>query len=91
MAYIVRVRRGGYIYLYEGRSRRVKGKKNPVSERVYIGRVDVETRAFIPKKYRVKGSLDIESGEVRDRGLPRIPDCYLPLREERVTSSRDRA
>lgn len=79
MVYIVRIRKGRYIYLYEARSRRVKGKKNPVSERIYIGRVDEKTRRFIPKKYTVSGCLDLETDEAGDRGLPRIPACYRPM------------
>ena len=84
MAYIVRIRKGRFDYLYECRSRRVEGKVNPVSDRIFIGRVDVETRAFLPKKYEVKG-------ETRGRrDLPRIPSCYLPMRDV-LTSSKDRA
>ena len=87
MAYIVRIRKGRFDYLYECRSRKV----NPVSDRIFIGRVDVETRAFHPKKYEVKGELSIETMETRGRrDLPRIPSCYLPMRDV-LTSSKDRA
>ena len=89
MTYIVRIRKGRYDYLYECRSRRVEGRRTPVSDRVYIGRVDVESRRFIPKKYYVKGLMDIETQEVRGRDLPRVPACYMPMREA-VTSSADR-
>lgn len=91
MAYIVRIRKGRFDYLYECRSRRVEGKVNPVSDRIFIGRVDVETRTFHPKKYEVKGELSIETMETRGRrDLPRIPSCYLPMRDV-LTSSKDRA
>ena len=82
MTYIVRIVKGRYEYLYECRSRRVEGKRNPVSDRIFIGRVDVETREFIPKSYVVRGMLDVERAEVTDRPLPRVPSCYLPLRGE---------
>ena len=81
MVYIVRIRKGGYEYLYECRSVRVEGRRNPVSDRIYIGRVDVETRRFIPKKYYVRGLMDLETQEVRGRDLPRVPACYLPMRK----------
>ncbi len=80
MVYIVRMVKGRYEYLYECRSRRVPGKPNPVSDRIFIGRVDIETRRFIPKRYEVRGELDVETMEVRGRDLPRIPSCYLPQR-----------
>lgn len=79
MAYIVRVIKGRYTYLYEGTSRRVPGKKHPVSDRIYIGRVDNETNRFIPKSYTVSERLDVDAWEFRIRRLPRIPRCYLPL------------
>lgn len=86
MTYIVRIRKGRYEYLYECCSTRVPGKAHPVSDRVFIGRVDVETRQFISKKYEVKGELSIETMDVKGRrDLPRIPSCYLPMRCE-VTS-----
>ena len=86
MTYIVRIRKGRYEYLYECRSRRVPGKSNPVSERVFIGRVDVETREFIPKNYVVRGELSIETMDVKGRrDLPKVPSGYMPMRD-RVTS-----
>lgn len=81
MVYIVRIVKGRYEYLYECRSRRVPGKRNPVSDRIFIGRVDIETRRFIPKRYEVSGEFDVEAMWVRGRDLPRIPSCYLPLRK----------
>ena len=53
MVYIVRIVKGRYTYIYECRSRRVPGKRNPVSDRIYVGRVDNETRRFILKRYEV--------------------------------------
>lgn len=85
MTYIVRIVKGRYEYLYECRSRRVEGKRNPISDRIFIGRVDLETREFIPKSYVVKGMLDVERMEVMGRSLPRVPYCYLPMSGE-VTS-----
>lgn len=79
MAYIVRIIKGRYTYLYEGTSRRVPGRKHPVSDRVFIGRVDNETNRFIPKSYTVSERLDVDAWEFRIRRLPRIPRCYLPL------------
>ena len=82
MTYIVRIVKGRYEYLYECRSRRVEGKRNPVSDRIFIGRVDIETREFIPKRYEVRAEIDLETMTVRGRrDLPRIPSCYLPLRD----------
>lgn len=89
MTYLVRIRKGRYVYLYECRSYRVKGKRTPVSDRIYIGRVEEESRKFIPKKYSVKGTMDFETLEVRGRDLPRVPECYLPMRGV-LTSSADR-
>ena len=85
MAYIVRIVKGRYEYLYECRSRRVEEKRSPVSERIFIGRVDLETREFIPKSYVVKGMLDVERLEVTGRPLPKVPSCYLPMKGE-ITS-----
>lgn len=87
MTYIVRIVKGRYTYLYEGTSRRVPGKKNPVTDRIFIGRVDNETGRFIPKSYTVREWFDLETGEFRIRKLPRVPSCYLPL----SPSSADRA
>lgn len=83
MTYIVRIRKGGYDYLYECRSRRPEGGGNPVSDRIYIGRVDVETRRFIPKRYHVNETFLFEECEIPGgvRELPRIPRCYMPMRE----------
>lgn len=79
MSYIVRREGGRYTYLYECRSYRPGNGKGPVSERVFIGRIDRETREFIPKKYYVTETLDFESGECRLKDLPKVPACYLPL------------
>ena len=51
-------------------------------DRIFIGRVDLETREFIPKRYEVRAEIDLETMTVRGRrDLPRIPSCYLPLRD----------
>lgn len=47
---IVYLERNGRRYAYKSTSKRVPGKKNPVSERVYLGVVDPETGRIIPKK-----------------------------------------
>ncbi len=87
MVYIVRIVKGRYTYIYECRSRRVPGKRSPVSDRIYVGRVDNETRRFIPKRYEVTEEATIEEildGSFVPKPLPRIPACYLPLRKYRT-------
>ena len=87
MVYIVRIVKGRYTYIYECRSRRVPGKRNPVSDRIYVGRVDNETRRFIPKRYEVTEEATIEEildGSFMPKPLPRIPACYLPLKKYRI-------
>lgn len=79
MTYIVRVDRGKSIYLYECRSVRPDKGMDPVSDRVYIGRVDKKTREFIPKRYYVTESFDVESWEFRIKELPKIPSCHLSM------------
>lgn len=44
--------RKGRTYVYESSSKRIKGKKNPVSSNVYLGIKDLETGELIPKKTR---------------------------------------
>jgi len=44
--------RNGRRYAYEATSKRVPGKKNPVTKSVYLGRVDLETGKIIPKQSR---------------------------------------
>lgn len=48
------VERNGVKYAYESTSRRVPGRKNPVTDKVYLGKVDPETGKIIPKEPRVK-------------------------------------
>lgn len=87
MVYIVRIVKGRYTYIYECRSRRVPEKRSPVSDRIYVGRVDNETRRFIPKRYEVREEAmieDILDGSFVPKALPRIPACYLPLRRYRT-------
>ncbi len=79
MAYIVRIEKGRYTYLYECRSRRIPGRSTPVSDRIYIGRVDVETREFLPKSYVVREEMVLDGEPFEPRRLPRVPRCYLPL------------
>jgi transposase len=50
MGSIYYIERNGNRYAYESTSRRVPGKKNPVTDKVYLGRVDPETGKIIPKE-----------------------------------------
>lgn len=50
MGSIYYIERNGRRYAYESVSRRVPGKKNPVTEKTYLGRVDPETGRIIPKE-----------------------------------------
>jgi transposase len=50
MGSIFFIQRNNRKYAYESTSRRVPGKKNPVTDKVYLGRVDPETGKIIPKK-----------------------------------------
>lgn len=50
MGSIYYVVRNGQKYAYESRSRRVAGKKNPVTDKTYLGKVDPETGQIIPKE-----------------------------------------
>jgi len=44
--------RNGQKYAYQSTSRRVPGRKNPVTEKIYLGKVDPETGEIIPKQAR---------------------------------------
>ena len=50
MGSIYFVERNGQKYAYESVSRRVEGKKNPVSKKTYLGKVDPKTGEIIPKE-----------------------------------------
>lgn len=50
MGSIYYVERNGTKYAYESTSRRVPGKKNPVTDKVYLGKVDPKTGRIIPKE-----------------------------------------
>ena len=50
MGSIYYVERNGQKYAYESTSRRVPGRKNPVTDKVYLGKVDPETGKIIPKE-----------------------------------------
>ena len=52
MGTIFYLERNGNRYAYEATSRRVPGKKNPVTKNVYLGKVDPETGKIIPKESR---------------------------------------
>jgi transposase len=52
MGSIFYMERNGQKYAYESTSRRVPGRKNPVTDKVYLGRVDPETGKIIPKESR---------------------------------------
>ncbi len=49
MPSIFYIERNGNKYAYKSTSKRVKGKKNPVTEKVYLGKVDPETGKIVPK------------------------------------------
>lgn len=46
------IERNGRKYAYTCTSRRVPGKKNPVSKMTYLGVVDPESGEILPKKSR---------------------------------------
>jgi hypothetical protein len=46
--------RNGNKYAYQSTSRHVPGKKNPVTDKVYLGKVDPETGKIIPKESRAR-------------------------------------
>ncbi len=50
MGSIYYVERNGQKYAYQSTSRRVEGKKNPVSKKTYLGKVDPKTGEIIPKE-----------------------------------------
>ena len=50
MGSIYYVERNGQKYAYESVSRRVQGKKNPVTQKTYLGKVDPDTGEIIPKE-----------------------------------------
>jgi len=52
VASIFYVKRNNNVYAYESVSKRVPGRKNPVTEKTYLGKVDPETGEIIPKKGR---------------------------------------
>lgn len=52
MGSIYYIERNGQKYAYESTSRRVPGRKNPVTDKVYLGKVDPETGKIIPKESR---------------------------------------
>ncbi len=79
MTYLVRITRGKSQYFYECNSVRVKGKRNPVSERIYIGKLDLETREFKPKSYQVRGEADLDASVFKNRALPKVPRCHLTM------------
>lgn len=82
MTHMVRVRRGGYTYLYECVTYRLKGVDTPRTDRIYIGRIGPDGR-FKSKKYHVYETFDLENQVVVGglKELPRVPPCYEPLRE----------
>jgi transposase len=54
MGSVFYILRNGRKYAYMSTSRRVPGKKNPVTDKVYLGRVDPETGEIIPKESRAR-------------------------------------
>lgn len=54
---IYEVERNGKIYVYESTSKRVKGRKNPISTNTYLGVRNPETGELVPKKVRADKTL----------------------------------
>ena len=52
MPSIYYIERNGIKYAYQSTSKRVPGKKSPVTEKIYLGKVDPETGNIIPKENR---------------------------------------
>lgn len=52
MSTIFYIERNGNRYAYQSTSKRVKGRKNPVTEKIYLGKVDPKTGSIIPKQNR---------------------------------------
>ena len=52
MPSIYYIERNGNKYAYQSTSKRVPGKKSPVTEKIYLGKVDPETGNIIPKENR---------------------------------------
>lgn len=70
MPSIFYIERNGNKYAYKSTSKRVKGKKNPVTEKIYLGKVDPKTGEIIPKE--VKAPLKEEY--VKDYGTVAVLD-----------------
>lgn len=58
MGSIFYMERNGQRYAYESTSRRVPGRKNPVTEKVYLGKVDPETGRIVPKEPRSRPRVE---------------------------------
>lgn len=59
---VIYVERNGRRYAYTSTSHRVPGRKNPVSDRVYLGIVDPVTGEIIPKKTSNPDQLRFSNG-----------------------------
>jgi len=70
MRSILYMERNGRKYAYESTSRRVPGRKSPVTDKVYLGRVDPRTRKIIPKESR-RPPAEIHA---KDYGNVFVPD-----------------
>ena len=57
MPSIYYIERNGIKYAYQSTSKRVPGKKSPVTEKIYLGKVDPETGNIIPKENRTPPKL----------------------------------
>lgn len=58
--------RDGHMYAYRCTSKRVPGKKNPVSEKEYLGVVDSETGELIPKKVKSESfNFNLQDGKFK--------------------------
>ena len=60
--------RNGKKYAYQCTSKRVPGKKYPVSKKVYLGVVDPESGNLIPKKVRSEAfNFTLKDGKFRTK------------------------
>ena len=89
MGSIYYIERNGQRYAYESTSRRVPGRKNPVTDKVYLGKVDPETGKIIPKERRTRpaeeyakhyGSVAILDAVQKELGLLEdLKECFPGL------------
>jgi hypothetical protein len=93
MPSIFYMERNGNKYAYQSTSRHVPGRKNPVTDKVYLGKVDPETGEIIPKESRSRpaeeyakhyGSVAVLDAIQKRLGiLDDLKDC-IPERAENI-------